>query len=277
MLIVRPLGGLCNRLRTISSAYELANSTGNKLKIIWDIDNYSLHAPFFKLFKSIPGIVIEENYIDSKRKFGLFLLRRFWMTNTSFTFITQSFLYKTIDDKWSEEKLKTYFERQLKNKKNLYVECCWDFYPINKKYYLFKPIDELQKIIDVESQKITSQTIGIHIRRTDHTIAIKESPLELFFSKIKELCEQHIHINFFLSTDDKEVEYTLNEMFKGRIITYSNQKSRSSDEGVQQAVIDLFLLGKTKKIIGSFWSSFSMAAAEIGDIELEVVTNVPNQ
>lgn len=278
MLIVRPLGGLCNRLRTISSAYELANSTGSELKIIWDIDNHSLHAPFFKLFKSVPGITIEENYIDSKSKFALFLLKRFWITNISATFISQPFLYKTIDEKWSEEKLKIYFEEHLKNNKNLYVECCWDFYPINKKYYLFKPVEELQKIIDVQSRKLNSDTIGIHIRRTDHTIAIKESPLELFLSKIKNLSDQNAHANFFLATDDKEVEDTFNQLFEGRIMTYSDHKSRSSDEGVQQAVIDLFLLSKTKKIIGSFWSSFSMAAAEIGGIELEVVVaKAPNQ
>ena len=44
---------------------------------------------------------------------------------------------------------------------------------------------------------------------------------------------------------------------------------RNSLEGMKFAVVDLFCLSKTKKIIGSVGSSYSQIAAEIGGIEVE--------
>lgn len=44
---------------------------------------------------------------------------------------------------------------------------------------------------------------------------------------------------------------------------------RNSLEGMKFAVLDLFCLSKTNKIIGSVGSSYSQIAAEIGGIEVE--------
>ncbi len=53
---------------------------------------------------------------------------------------------------------------------------------------LFQPNEEVQRLIDERTADFTPNTIGIHIRRTDHQQAIDESPIELFFEAIdKEL------------------------------------------------------------------------------------------
>ncbi len=270
MLIVRPIGGLCNRLRTIESTYKLALATGVELKVIWDIDSHSLHATFNSLFQPIDGIVVINNHIDSKIKRIFFEMKRYFFTKIYF-FVSEKFLSNTIEEQWDREKMKYFFEDKAK-KQDMFIESCWDFYPIERTYKLFKPVTSIQKEIDAFSHNINAKTIGIHIRRTDHLTAINESPLELFISKINTILNDDIEASFFLATDDKHVEETLYRIFKDKVISFSKNKSRISDAGVKEAVIDLFLLSKTSKIIGSFWSSFSMGAAELGGIELEVIT-----
>ena len=49
---------------------------------------------------------------------------------------------------------------------------------------LFQPNEEVQRLIDERTADFSPNTIGIHIRRTDHQQAIDESPIELFFEAI---------------------------------------------------------------------------------------------
>jgi hypothetical protein len=40
---------------------------------------------------------------------------------------------------------------------------------------------------------------------------------------------------------------------------------------MQESVVDLFCLSRMSKIYGSYWSSFSEVAAEIGNVDLIVL------
>ena len=42
-------------------------------------------------------------------------------------------------------------------------------------------------------------------------------------------------------------------------------------DGIQQALVDMYLLADCKKIIGSFQSTFCFVAAEINGIPLEII------
>ena len=39
---------------------------------------------------------------------------------------------------------------------------------------------------------------------------------------------------------------------------------------MQAAVVDLFVLSKTRRLIGSYWSSFTDTAAELGNLPLTI-------
>ena len=69
--------------------------------------------------------------------------------------------------------------------------------------------------------------------------------------------------------DDEKVKKELQDKFPGRVITLMDDTSRDSLEGMKFAVVDLFCLSKTKKILGSVASSYSQIAAEIGGIKVE--------
>lgn len=74
---------------------------------------------------------------------------------------------------------------------------------------------------------------------------------------------------FYVASDDNKVKKCLKSKYPDRIITLMDNTDRNSLEGMKFAVLDLFCLSKTNKIIGSVGSSYSQIAAEIGGIEVE--------
>jgi hypothetical protein len=88
---------------------------------------------------------------------------------------------------------------------------------------------------------------------------------------MKELLTADETTHFFLATDDVNVELELKLIFGDRIISPPKDLSRQTVAGIQAAVVDLFVLAGTGRILGSYWSSFSEVAAWIGDIPLVVI------
>ena len=122
-------------------------------------------------------------------------------------------------------------------------------------------------------EQIHKNTVGVHIRRTDHIEAIANSPLELFFDRMqREITNSDA--NFYVTTDDRTVEQELKKYFPtDKLIFYENKViDRDSKEGIEDAMIDMFCLSKCSKILGSFNSTFSLIPSIMGGIPLEIVT-----
>ena len=109
----------------------------------------------------------------------------------------------------------------------------------------------------------------MHIRRTDHKQAMVHSPVELFYDRIASDVARDPTIQFLLCTDDPNVKATLKARYPNNIRTRENVLARYDKGGVADGIVDLWLLSKTKKIYGTFPSSFSLVASKIGGIELE--------
>lgn len=60
-------------------------------------------------------------------------------------------------------------------------------------------------------------------------------------------------------------------MYGKRILTNTPPLNRDSLEGMIGAVVDLWSLSRTKKIWGSYYSSYSEMAAILGNINLEII------
>lgn len=71
--------------------------------------------------------------------------------------------------------------------------------------------------------------------------------------------------------NDRIIKDDLKKRFGESIITYNAELSRASENGMKDALIELLVLSKTKKIFGSWWSSYSEMAAKIGNIDLEIL------
>ena len=270
MITLIPAGGLANRMKAIDSAILLARHLSAKLRIIWFRDN-GLNCRFDQLFEplEIPGVELIE-----ATTFDLLLYDRPRKKNLWAPRLYQKIAFDACI--YVEEATRLYREnfdfKQWAANKNVYLASCIYFYPDEGKRFLpFRPIKSLTLQIEEGSKRFGPDTIGIHIRRTDNIISIQESPIELFIAEMRVAIATNVRANFYLASDSIEDKERLKELFGQRIITSDQAADRNSIEGMQNALVELWLLSKTNRIIGSAQSSFSETAAEISGIECRIL------
>lgn len=256
-----PTAGLCNRMRAIASAVYISKKLDCPLHIIWN-QYEGLHARFDDLFQDIPAEIatLEENY---NWKFAInytkdYLIRRPFLCKYSQVIYNLS-IYAGGD----------IFKKIKNNAKSLLLISCYPMSDLYEPNSLFVPKAEIQEMINLATQQFTTHTIGVHIRRTDNTLSIEDSPIEGFVNILKKEVNDDPDVSFYLASDDKEVKTYMRQKFPNRILIGDNVVSRNSLEGMKFAVAELFTLSKTNKIIGSNYSSYSQIAAELGKIPLE--------
>lgn len=251
MLIIQPIGGLCNRMRSINSAYKLAAMRGERLTVIW-FCNQELGCSFDSIFQLNPTI----HLINITSKFDI---RKMFYQFTSQVIGNEEIRANKIDRTLNDN-----FRSSLK--KRCYIATEEHFYPADS-YELFQPLPELQQRIGAIISGFSAHTVGIHIRRTDNLPSIHKSATENFVSAMREELHKNPDTLFYLATDDAMEEAHLRNFFPDRILANTNKDlSRDSLRGMQDALIDLYCLAATDKIIGSFYSSFTDIAADMHHI-----------
>lgn len=266
-ITLEPRAGLCNRMRAIASAYFLGKSHNLEVEIIWNIDDL-LNARFEDCFKEIEGVKIETR--GTPKYFAKRVLQKLTNTKKPDKFIKVEDLKRLKREKnYDQQQFKDYFDWVVQEYRHIAVESDFDFYPHN--FDIFQPIIRLNDVIESFSNRLNPDVIGVHIRRTDHIIAKETSSVEKFKVQIHKDLERNPNQLFFLATDDLEVQNMFAQQFNKNILLYSQNKSRNNKIGIEQAIIDLYLLSKTSKIYGSYWSSFSETASKIGNVELIII------
>lgn len=247
MLIIQPIGGLCNRMRAINSAMVLAKKQGKKLKVIWNV-NPELGCPFEELFEPTDAFTVMN--IHSKwnliKLFYQFTRKRIGnddiRANRDSSGLTDEFT-KTLDGPLYIATEEHFFE-------------CHD-------YSAFVPTAEIAARIDTLTGAFGSHNVGVHIRRTDNKPAIGKSSTQAFIDSMQKEISLFPNTKFYLATDDLSEEENLRRLFPDRIISNETRDlSRDSITGIKDALLDLQCLARTDKIIGSYFSSFTDIAAD---------------
>ena len=253
MVIIQPSGGLCNRMRVINSSLELAKRKNAKLIVLWYVAD-ELNAPFESLFQPVDEFKVI-NFTSLKD------LRKIWYQLTARTRINNA----DIENNTTNGTLNQDFFDSIKLPAYLFT---WEhFYPADEYFKLFKPTAELQRRIDEVTKHFTEDMVSVHIRRTDQINSIAYSKTENFIDLMNREIEANPSVKFFLATDDKEEEALLRKTFPERIVSNENRTlRRDSLDGMYDALLDLYCLSKCKKIIGSYYSSFTDTAAALGNI-----------
>lgn len=265
-----PAGGLANRIYAMTSAIGFCMENHIKLKVIWFKD-WGMGAGFHDLFTISSQCddlkIIEANWRD------FFLYDKPKKSNLWIPFFYQKWKFDGI---YSQKELSDSipFEawyQSHNNDMNIYVYHCYKIQ--DKKNYLdiLSPTDSIKKILNERLKLLSPYTIGIHIRRTDHFQSVRKSPLSEFINKIQQEIMMDPLTDFYIASDSKDEKSELKTIFGGRIITIDKPVSRDTKDGIMEALVELFTLANTKKIYGSSGSTYSMLAAEIGNIPLEVV------
>lgn len=146
------------------------------------------------------------------------------------------------------------------------------------------PNAAVQAIVDKHMPSEIHMAVGVHVRSrsiardnvqvdSDCEYSTKgadltnywrsQSQVGVFLEKMIRYRTRNPGIHFFAATDDFKVIDVLARAFPGRVAFIPRSCDDRSPECVQYALADLMCLGRTRKILGSNWSSFSEAAARL--------------
>ena len=119
------------------------------------------------------------------------------------------------------------------------------------------------RIVELKKQ-FTPNTVGVHIRGTDW---VYTPPVEKIIKRMHIEVERDSNVKFFITSDGDEEGEKVMDIFGDRLIMNVNTRTadRRTLQGQYDAVIDLFGLAATSRIIGFNYSSFVILAAMIGN------------
>jgi hypothetical protein len=274
-IYIKVQNGLANRIRTVNSFYSLSESCGKNLFVCWEkgqgwsddkftdlfntnqsvnfIDSDEFSAKGQKIFNLQSSINKEENglsytFFDSEK-------------NIYYKIMTEDFCYE--GDSCLEYMMPKFFKEQ------------------NHFYSLLHPVQWIQDKIDAVSNTFDNNTVGVHVRRGDAWNSrikdkFKISDDQSFFYLLDKEIDKNPDVKFFLSTDSEETNRKFINRYGNKII-YNQEKVFFNSVFVHEpkyhqddAVVDLFLLSKTSKIIGSNFSSFSYLSSKIASKQLVI-------
>jgi len=274
-LTLVPEGGLCNRIYALTSAVAFAKKHGIQLTIIW-LKDWGMGAGFYDLFDLSPAV---ENVEIKDAGFVDFF--KYAKPIKSNFFLPKLYQKRKFDAVyfWYKEQVSVeewYFSRP--DAHNFYLFHCQKFYDNTGFLNLLLPVRSIQKRIDEQTNLLSPHTVGVHIRRTDLASTIEpQSPLSAFIEKMQQEIVLNPETNFYVASDSPEEKKKLADTFGNRIITVENNLKRDTKEGIIDALIELHTLASTKKILGSYYSSYSTLASEIKEIPLEIMANDTKQ
>jgi len=240
--------GLANRLRSWMTTSAFAEYMNVPYAMKWVADDACGNIKFHDLFE-IPDNMI---YINETRYFP----------EPTTLWVTKNYPNNKFHDKFIKEKFEL-----TKEEFQLYVNAQKKY--LNPVAKIKKDIDNFSRLCDIEN------TIGLHIRRTDFKEQA-ETPDAWFDKNIQLEIKNNSNVKFFLATDNAWTQEKFMMKYSDRmtLVEKSFDKSIGSEcypgghrirhSKSEYALIDLILLSKTKKVIGSKSSSYGRFGAWFG-------------
>lgn len=274
IIIAEPTAGIGNRILMLLSVIYLCEIYHRKLIVLWN-NNSDLNAEFedlFQLSEEIRVIRVTTDSIRKKmcRRIYSYFVRRKIRKRADFIFDSNEIKEQDIEIK------QQWLLRKMEEDSIIYIRS-WkgivDF--AGKEVKLMSNLKTAKGVIEQGNhlyRRISADTIGLHIRRNDHTLAIKNSPVELFCNIVNGEISKNGKIQIYLATDDREIEELFEQRYGDVMIIHQNKNfARDSKQGIIDAMIDMEALSRCQKIYGSYGSTFSRVASYKGGIPLIIV------
>lgn len=234
-LVLYPDGGICNRLRAIASARRLCKLLKARCSVVWNWGNFNDY--FVK-----PGdLEIKKPNCDQSEV----QICHFPMNLNG---------NRTVDVSVKSVDLISGYVFWGSHEEEVKLG--------DIKQYLPLLAPRLLARVKTFSRNNFKNTVGFHMRRTDNTKCIENSPDDLFIQKGHQVVSGGGTI--FLATDNIATEFKMKRIFGDSIVTYPRRQvlnerwPREFDPtAMEDDLMDLFLLVEAQYIIGSYWSSYS--------------------
>jgi hypothetical protein len=261
--------GLCNRLKAIATVARL---TG-EFRVYWEVHPNLLNCAINDLFEIKPFIVEEKPLpIGSKvyLSWRLGVLASDGVPEGFSSFGESVGGVRLIFNDPLRRNIDNEFSRIPKSLIEIYV----------KIFEKIQPKPDLVEKINSFSSKFDENTVSMNIRSwNDDPHRNKEFfSIDAYIEEMKKFPKQ---TNFYVSSDSLEVKNSLFEIFPNRILCFPRKTelatSRHSKEGMQEDLIELYLVSKNKVIIGSYLSTFTEVAWWLGGAKAKVILPLPNK
>lgn len=270
MIIIEPCAGLGNRLLALTSAYELSRKLDRKLVVIWKREaGCNICSGDLFTFTDMQVIDISENGFKNEPLATL----KGNSIKKKYRGMAERFVECDEVEDWKHEGGYEKVEQMVRGAQVIYIKSYTNLCEITADSFAFLApspavTERGKKVFD----RISSGTVGVHIRRTDHADAIANSPLTLFVERMKAEAQKE-NTSFYVTTDDASVLAEIGKHFpEERLIVYEDKVlDRDSTVGIQDAFVDMLCLSRCCKIIGSYRSTFSLIPSVMGGIPLEMV------
>ena len=269
--------GLGGYLLTVASARGLAHDLKlkNGVNILWNTRGYTGHYQFTDLFDITANdtfVLFEDNALLLPFQGGWFNLDE---SNLSY----HHRLAKAVGYMKFDQRLVFLNGKQLvieeqegidwaSAKALIYAD---GLFYANPRIDFIRPKQHIIGWIERMKGWFGERTIGVHIRiDTSDESTAGRSAEEGIVERMKEEVEKDNRVKFFLATNNLLIKSRLTHMFPDNTFTQnvSFERHRTGSEG---AVVDMYTLSQTEKILASRPSRFSQAAAVLGGIELEII------
>lgn len=264
-------------MRCIASGIALAKKCNADFTIIWSM-NWELNAKFEDIFEpnslisnhiAYPSSLKYNLLYSVPRKKNLFISR---LTQKRYGIVltdsSHNFFNKTKEG--SDDDIVGIVNSTLKDGKDCFIQSGVIFYNFSEELYreLFVANEPIATKVTQILSTLGNRPIGIHIRRSDNRQSILHSPDNLFIEEITKKISLNPKQRFYLATDDESTKTKFTQMFGSAIRVSDEKADRNSRAGIIHAATEMFLLSRMTEILGSHYSSFSEAAALIGNVPL---------
>jgi hypothetical protein len=277
-------------MRALDSALALGRAASVPVKVVWKL-NTELYCPLNELFEPIPGIESVDDRVETSMPLSTVAIEHSRKMAKRLKPLV-SFVKKmrqvrsAVRNSGSKvrflERPDTLFYAdkpdalvRLATEYDLVIDTHERFFRDDEDYRGFRPTAEIRK--RVEGYSLTEgNVIGVHIRRGDSKPSWIYSPTRSYIESMRSKCEADPSTRFFVASDSAEAEDVLEREFPGRIIRQPKKSyARDDPEGIKHAMVDLYCFASCRYFIGSYWSSFTDAAIEIGKMPCEIVYSQP--
>lgn len=278
-IIVQPMDGLANRMRVIAFCYQLAKETHAEMLCLWTIDG-GLSASFESLFCNydfeIKNIYGKSHQTWKHKRWWRNLHSYIWLLlNHVDVWIPKNCVTELVGNGSDKEisVFKARLRKSLEQGKTIYL-ASGDYMGISD-MSIFSPVSTIMKVVtECLFNFDKNHSYGLHIRRADNAWAIEHSPIELFERQINEIIQNDMNAKFYLSTDDYKTAQYLVSKYKEYIVYRPKELTRNTENGIREAVADMWILSQMDTIYGSYWSSFSEVASWINNKPYCCLTNI---
>lgn len=261
--VVRCCSGLGNRLRALVAGMRLARRLpGRTFAVIWNLDNYHCFCPMSCLLTN-PFFEIRP---ESLSKTGFIDLHT----------VSKSPVFIDVDSKsdiiWVEEENFFYARGDEQVMYGQHSPARMRNEQL-KKDFLFEfgqlqVLPAIQKQVDnFQAAHIAGKAIlGVHVRQGDNLWANLHVPVPAFFPIVDSLLQSHEGL--FLATDCPQARSRFMARYGTKVMVFP---CRSLDRGsrieaVQDALVDMLLLARTRQIVRTASSTFSQCASWWGNV-----------